>query len=417
MAVSPTNKQGKTTYYFEVRVNWDKLMAIDQQTESFKAQVFLEATLRYPKKVNPEDEADVLTIFQRATVENSLAKPEDDGHPEPKFKRATENSLAKWEIWEENGRPKLAMRRQDPVRKAPLQFVWLIHGEFGEELELQNFPFDVQDLTVMIRFGWPCKDDRVQVRFIDAGKSEVFLNVFCLKNAWTQPEAVDVQFGFTKTKSEKFPQFPLIRIRCQVGRKPKFYFVNVILPVASIVLASASSLAVSHDMGGRLGATLTLLLTAVAYKYLVAEMVPRISYNTMLDWYVLVCWAFLLAMVLENCFVKGNQPKVCVIFSVLFGVFNVGFAVRARCIYNSERQRLKKVPSPQPLSAGYRKLRKSARSDSESDTEENESDCEDDFNMEDPQDLTLTEEDVKLLEKNNMSPMSSRSTASGYIRN
>jgi hypothetical protein len=53
----------------------------------------------------------VQTIFQRATVENSLAKPEDDGHPEPKFQRATENSLAKWEIWEENGRPKLAMRR------------------------------------------------------------------------------------------------------------------------------------------------------------------------------------------------------------------------------------------------------------------------------------------------------------------
>ena len=52
--------------------------------------------------------------------------------------------------------------------------------------------------------------------------------------------------------------------------------VNVILPVASIVLASASSLAVSHDMGGRLGATLTLLLTAVAYKYLVAEMVTRL---------------------------------------------------------------------------------------------------------------------------------------------
>ena len=85
---------------------------IPRQTESFKAQVFLEATLRYPKKVNPEDEADVLTIFQRATVENSLAKKEDDGHPEPKFKRATaENSLAKWEIWEDNGRPKLAMRR------------------------------------------------------------------------------------------------------------------------------------------------------------------------------------------------------------------------------------------------------------------------------------------------------------------
>lgn len=392
MAVSPNKKQGKNTYYFEVRVNLDKLMAIDQQNESFKAQVFLEATLRYPSEIDPRDDADVLTIFQRATVENSLAKPEDDGHP------------------------KLMMKRDDPSRrKAPLKFEWLIHGEFGEELELQYFPFDVQDLTVMIRFGWPCEDDRVQVRFFDSRKSEVFLNVFCLKNAWTQPEAVDVLFPFTKTKGGKFPAFPLIRIQCQVGRKPKFYVVNVILPVASIVLASASSLEVSH-MGGRLGATLTLLLTAVAYKYLVAEMVPRISYNTMLDWYVLVCWAFLLAMVLENCLVQGNQPLVFVIFSVLFGVFNVGFAVRARCVYKSERQRLKKVPGQQPLSAGYRNLRKTERSDSESDTEENESDGEDDFNMEDPQRLTLTEEDVKQLEKNNMSPMS-RSTASGYIRN
>jgi len=31
----------------------------------------------------------------------------------------------------------------------------------------------------------------------------------------------------------------------------RFYLVNVILPVASIVLASASSLAVSHDMPNR----------------------------------------------------------------------------------------------------------------------------------------------------------------------
>lgn len=50
--------------------------------------------------------------------------------------------------------------------------------------------------------------------------------------------------------------------------------VNVILPVASIVFASISSLAVWNDMGGRLGTTLTLMLTAVAYKHIVAGMVP-----------------------------------------------------------------------------------------------------------------------------------------------
>ena len=62
-------------------------LRIPRQNESFKAQVFLEATLRYPSEIDPRDDADVLTIFQRATVENSLAKPEDDGHPKLMMKR------------------------------------------------------------------------------------------------------------------------------------------------------------------------------------------------------------------------------------------------------------------------------------------------------------------------------------------
>ena len=110
-------------YYFGVRVNWDKLLAIDQQKESFKAQIFVEATLLHPQKVRECDEKDVREFFKRATVENSLAKPKDDEFP-------TQDDKKKW------------------------RFVWLIHGEFGEELELQNFPFDTQDLSVMLRFGW-----------------------------------------------------------------------------------------------------------------------------------------------------------------------------------------------------------------------------------------------------------------------
>jgi hypothetical protein len=117
-------------YYFGVRVNWDKLLAIDQQKESFKAQIFVEATLLHPQKVRECDEKDVLKFFTRATVENSLAKPKDDEFP-------TQDDKKNW------------------------RFVWLIHGEFGEELELQNFPFDTQDLSVMLRFGWSLSPDQV----------------------------------------------------------------------------------------------------------------------------------------------------------------------------------------------------------------------------------------------------------------
>ena len=115
-------------YYFGVRVNWDKLLAIDQRKESFKAQIFVEATLLHPQKVRERDEEDVLKFFTRATVENSLAKPKDDEFP-------TQDDKKNW------------------------RFVWLIHGEFGEELELQNFPFDTQDLSVMLRFGWSLSPD------------------------------------------------------------------------------------------------------------------------------------------------------------------------------------------------------------------------------------------------------------------
>lgn len=389
MAGSP--KSGTRVYYFGVRVNWDKLMAIDQQKESFKAQIFVEATLLHPQQVLKCDEKDVRLFFKRATVENSLAKPKDDEFP-------IQEDEKHW------------------------KFVWLIHGEFGEELELENFPFDTQDLAVMLRFGWPCKNRKeVQVRFVDSHKSKVYINIFCLKNAWTQPQAVDVRFGFTKIEENWKPtpeeqeipdQFPLIWIRCQVGRKPKFYLVNVVLPVASIVFASISSLAVFEDMGGRLGATLTLLLTAVAYKYLVAEMVPRISYNTLLDWYVLICWAFLLLMVLANCFVH-HDLKIAVgcTFGALFALFNLVFAVVCLRIHHRESQRLE--ISNHPDDHGEASLASSS-------DEENEALLvyynKDELNTQDPQNLTKTLEQVKALRETprwNMSP-SSVSTAGSY---
>lgn len=123
MATPVRGRSQQPCYYFEVRVNWDKLSGIDQQLETFKAQVFVEATLVYPKEVRAEDEEDLMKSFERATIENSLAKPSDDGRPFAKRKEGT------------------------------LKFKWLIHGEFSERLELRNFPFDSQDLSVLLRFG------------------------------------------------------------------------------------------------------------------------------------------------------------------------------------------------------------------------------------------------------------------------
>lgn len=322
------------TYYFEVRVNWDKLMQIDQQSETFKAQIFFEATLlgRKHRPISLEEQNEIEKIFKRATIENSMAKPKEDGFPEmSKTKDADGQEVA----------------------AQPLKFTWLIHGEFSEELELRYFPFDTQDLSLTLRFGQPCREDKAQVRFINSPRSKVFLNVFTLKNASTEPQEIHVDFWFTKLQYQADDQFPLIQIHCNVGRKPRYYLVNVALPVFSIVMASGSSMTVDPrtDMSGRLGATLTLVLTAVAYKYLVAQMVPAISYNTLLDHYVLWCWLFLLLMVLENCMgmLKWWYDDEVVIGIMLCGaflLFNLIFGIISYRIWKEESSRLtRRVPS------------------------------------------------------------------------
>lgn len=46
--------------------------------------------------------------------------------------------------------------------------------------------------------------------------------------------------------------------------------------------------------------TLTLILTAVAYKFVVAASLPQVSYLTLLDLHVLACFAFLVVNAVEN---------------------------------------------------------------------------------------------------------------------
>ena len=52
--------------------------------------------------------------------------------------------------------------------------------------------------------------------------------------------------------------------------------------------------------GDRLSVSLTLMLTAVAYKFIVATLLPQISYLTLLDAYLLCCFALIILVCIEN---------------------------------------------------------------------------------------------------------------------
>ncbi|OLP89917.1 Cys-loop ligand-gated ion channel [Symbiodinium microadriaticum] len=228
----------------------------------------------------------------------------------------------------------------------------VIAGEFAEKLELKSFPFDCQELSVTLCLGVPCVKGKEQVHFQlpHEDESRVILNVFSLQNSWMRPERVFLKFDWTdKDKNWQGHQFPTVKISVYLQRKYGFYLWNVVLPMFLIASMSACSMSIHIDkVADRLSATLTLVLTAVAYKYITAQMVPTIGYNTWLDKYVLACFWFLVVIVLENCvagrFDEQTEFEWFMLIGIMFIFTNIGFAIWAWILIAQATTRAKEGP-------------------------------------------------------------------------
>eukprot|EP00913_Durusdinium_trenchii_P007230 g6797.t1 len=83
--------------------------------ETFKAQYFLHAHLDYDKEKEEVVKEDMRWLEERLAIENSVELYNHDTY-----------------------KPKVT------VGNGRVDVRWLIRGEFGESLELQDFPFDTQ---------------------------------------------------------------------------------------------------------------------------------------------------------------------------------------------------------------------------------------------------------------------------------
>jgi hypothetical protein len=148
-----------------------------------------------------------------------------------------------------------------------------------------------------------------------------------IRNAWCKEQMHIWEDEVPKKKIEE-PGISrhFLNVTLTMNRIPNYYFTNIIKPTCIITTLSACSLFMpAKDLANRLSATLTLLLTAVAYKYLVAQMVPPIGYSTALDKYVMICFTFLSLMAAENCLafkfhhISEHEATICGIFLLRLG--------------------------------------------------------------------------------------------------
>jgi len=172
-----------------------------------------------------------------------------------------------------------------------------------EELELQAFPVDCQDLTILLestqamdQVQWR-PDQTVAKPPVRLGGAKFALSDFVLvvmKSGRRNLPGFTYHFG-----KEEYPQEQKaccqLQIVLKVQRKYQYYMINVALMMFALVsLVLTAWFNHPADIADRQGVDFNLILTAVAFKLVLNSFLPMVSYMTLLDYYVMGGFFFLI---------------------------------------------------------------------------------------------------------------------------
>ncbi|XP_013085243.1 cys-loop ligand-gated ion channel-like isoform X3 [Biomphalaria glabrata] len=212
-----------------------------------------------------------------------------------------------------------------------------VKGTFMENLELDDFPFDVQDLTVTVASEFPYTDVEVvedlenhhmvnKQSFVDEQEWHLYSHTECIQRELT----ID-QFDPSVRRSA-------VSVKCRAARRPGYFVWNIFMITFLICTLSFATFSVDKWLPqNRLQLSFTLVLTAVAFKSVVNQSLPRISYLTYMDKYLLASMFMMSAVCTWHGVVttlEGNKPLANFIEYIVLGclaaiyvVYNIGFCI------------------------------------------------------------------------------------------
>ncbi|BFY98287.1 hypothetical protein BsWGS_01327 [Bradybaena similaris] len=278
----------------------------DQNTglvKSYKDQVLVEVKVVFVRII------DIDTVNQQFDAEMYIQAR----WPESQFAGYTEEQLQEIDFaqcWNpmltilnivgllENDRASMLLR-YEPDRVYPiLTYMWHVKGFFREILELQHFPFDVQEVSVVISSERSIRELELVRDFTQL--SNVSPRAMQGNQEWTAYRHVEFTRDYNTLETVSLTKHPILKAAAHVKRKMGLYFWNVFIIVLLILALSFTTLGMPPVSEDRLMLTATLFLTAIAFKLVVKATLPNISYLTYLDMYVLFSLVYLTLQGLEN---------------------------------------------------------------------------------------------------------------------
>lgn len=355
--VSVTNEISRPNKVFiDVRVVFIKVGEIDTVRERFHADAFIQAKWREPlldgEAKDVEFQSDDITARPnfwdpRLYIENVLGEVKESLWYVTSFNKV--------------GQAIVYQRRR-------------VKGTFFERMELNQFPFDTQDLTLTIT------SDRGELECaLNPDQSEIStVNVqsFVDEQEWKLHKHINIWKQIT-TNAYKKHKHPVLSISCTATRRSPFFLWNIILVMMFICTLIFTTFTVDQNLPqSRMQLSFILLLSNITFKFTVNQTLPKVSYLTYLDKYILISMAILCLVCVWHAVVSQlwvyvgvqfakNADMIAfailvflyILYNVIFFAYSKFMVTRRAKLYHQrdkvqrERQRLMEVRAAEALRA------------------------------------------------------------------
>ena len=238
-----------------------------------------------------------------------------------------------------------------------------LEGDFNEKFELENFPFDCQDLQLLLRpVGSLAKVIFAPPIYTDIHCGGLALASSQLDNYIVHTPLIEydcIDHGYDDGDQSKTS---MMTFRMKLERKYKIYFAKIVL---FVFITSVSSLIVftmdAESISDRYGTLLTLLLTMVAFQFVVESQLPQLPYLTFIDYYITVSFVFLFLMIIQTAIfsvIAWDDEENAVDFDVVSIIVLTGFFIIYHIYFGiaGYRARNKELEKLTMDGADYKKL-------------------------------------------------------------
>ncbi|CAK4762370.1 unnamed protein product [Aphanomyces euteiches] len=188
-----------------------------------------------------------------------------------------------------------------------------IRAIFTGQFALQAFPFDQQELTIPIQLHLSKERASLWVNYHNPSIFQV--TNFQLSNVFRVATGnyVVANTCFSDiNESTTAKIYPRVNFSIILQRQGGYYITHIVIPVTIITYMGFLSFCLNNegkpmDTGERVLISVTMVLTAVTYKFVVAGSIPQISYMTMLDYYVTFSFVYVCCISIVNAFVLWEE--------------------------------------------------------------------------------------------------------------